>query len=103
MRTWQIETKKLLTEQDFIVEIEGFDRFMLVLNDKLKHPSLIDLDNVENSVLVKNVIQQVKNYQEQLRKLGQRRGHEGQWIKGIRTTIAHLVGLWIKSHERNGS
>ncbi|CAC9595168.1 hypothetical protein [uncultured Gammaproteobacteria bacterium] len=51
---------------------------MLVLNDKLKHPSLIDLDNVENSVLVKNVIQQVKNYQEQLRKLGQRRGHEGQ-------------------------
>jgi hypothetical protein len=31
------ETKKLLTEQDFIVEIKGFDRFMLMLNAKLKH------------------------------------------------------------------
>jgi hypothetical protein len=60
------DKNRLSTEQDFIVEIEGFDRFMLVLNDKLKHPSLIDLDNVENSVLVKNVIQQVKNYKEQL-------------------------------------
>ncbi|WP_195910059.1 hypothetical protein [Bathymodiolus azoricus thioautotrophic gill symbiont] len=78
-----IETKKLLTEQDFIVEIEGFDRFMLVLNDKLKHPSLIDLDNVENSVLVKNVIQQVKNYQEQLRKLGQRGGMKDSELKAL--------------------
>jgi hypothetical protein len=30
------EIKSLLTERDFIVEIEGFDRFMLMLNDKLK-------------------------------------------------------------------
>ncbi|CAC9572916.1 hypothetical protein [uncultured Gammaproteobacteria bacterium] len=56
---------------------------MLVLNDKLKHPSLIDLDNVENSVLVKNVIQQVKNYQEQLRKLGQRGGMKDSELKAL--------------------
>jgi hypothetical protein len=41
------ETKKLLTEQDFIVEIKGFDRFMLMLNAKLKHDPIIDLDNVK--------------------------------------------------------
>jgi hypothetical protein len=40
------EIKSLLTERDFIVEIGGFDRFMLMLNDKLKHDPIIDPDNV---------------------------------------------------------
>jgi hypothetical protein len=50
----------------FIVEIEGFDLFMLMLNAKLEHSPLIDPDDVEESVLVKNAIQQAKKYQEQL-------------------------------------
>jgi hypothetical protein len=54
------EIKSLLTERDFIVEIGGFNRFMLMLNDKLKHDPIIDLDNVEESVLVKNVVKQAK-------------------------------------------
>jgi hypothetical protein len=34
------------------------------------HSPLIDPDDVEESVLVKNAIQQAKKYQEQLKKLG---------------------------------
>ena len=69
-RKLSAEIKSLLTDQDFIVEIEGFDLFMLMLNAKLEHSPLIDPDDVEESVLVKNAIQQAKKYQEQLKKLG---------------------------------
>jgi hypothetical protein len=41
-RKLSAEIKSLLTDQDFIVEIEGFDLFMLMLNAKLEHSPLID-------------------------------------------------------------
>jgi hypothetical protein len=37
-----------------------------MLNDKLMHDPIIDLDNVEESVLVKTVVKQAKKYQEKL-------------------------------------
>jgi hypothetical protein len=45
-RKLSAEIKSLLTDQDFIVEIEGFDLFMLMLNAKLEHSPLIDPDDV---------------------------------------------------------
>jgi hypothetical protein len=39
---------------------------LFCLIDKLKHDPIIDPDNVEESVLVKNAIKQAKKYQEQL-------------------------------------
>jgi hypothetical protein len=50
LRKLSAEIKSLLTDQDFIVEIEGFDLFMLMLNAKLEHSPLIDPDDVEESV-----------------------------------------------------
>ncbi|CAC9632337.1 hypothetical protein, partial [uncultured Gammaproteobacteria bacterium] len=91
------DKNRLSTEQDFIVEIEGFDRFILVLNDKLKHPPLIDPDNVENSVLVKNVIQQVKNYKEQLRKLSQRGGMKDSELKALEPQLPTWWGYELKA------
>jgi hypothetical protein len=45
---------------------------MLMLNAKLKHDPIIDPDNVEESVLVKNAIKQAKKYQEQLKELSKK-------------------------------
>jgi hypothetical protein len=81
------ETKKLLTEQDFIVEIKGFDRFMLMLNAKLKHDPIIDLDNVKESVLVKNVVKQAKKYQEKLGELGKKEDIENDELKALKVQL----------------
>jgi mRNA-degrading endonuclease YafQ of YafQ-DinJ toxin-antitoxin module len=66
-----------------IVEIGGFDRFMLMLNDKLKHDPIIDPDNVEESVLVKNAIKQAKKYQEQLKKLSKKEDIEDDELEVV--------------------
>ncbi|VVH65899.1 hypothetical protein BSPLISOX_2215, partial [uncultured Gammaproteobacteria bacterium] len=81
------ETKKLLTEQDFIVEIKGFDRFMLMLNAKLKHDPIIDLDNVKESVLVKNVVKQAKKYQEKLEELGKKQDIEDDELEALKVQL----------------
>ena len=81
------ETKKLLTEQDFIVEIKGFDRFMLMLNAKLKHDPIIDLDNVEESVLVKNAVKQAKKYQEKLKELGKKQDIEDDELEALKVQL----------------
>jgi tetratricopeptide (TPR) repeat protein len=59
--------------------------------------SLIDLDNVENSVLVKNVIQQVKNYKEQLRKLSQRGGMKDSELKALEPQLPTWWGYELKA------
>jgi hypothetical protein len=48
------------------------------LNAKLKHDPIIDLDNVEESVLVKNAVKQAKKYQEKLKELGKKQDIEDQ-------------------------
>ena len=61
--------KKLLTKKDFIIQITSFDKFMLLLSDKLGFDPLVDKEDIEKSTLVQNAIINAKLYAEQLEKL----------------------------------
>ena len=60
----------VLTKKDFIIQIKGFDNFMLGLNDKLGFEPIIDRDNIESSNIVKNALAYAKRYEKQLVELG---------------------------------
>lgn len=59
----------VLTEKDFIIQIKGFDNFMLSLNDKLEFEPIIDRENIEESNIVKNALEYAKRYEKQLEEL----------------------------------
>ena len=59
----------ILTEKDFIVEIQGFDKFMLLLNDKLDLGTIIDKEDINNSPIVKNALKYADKYKKQLEEL----------------------------------
>jgi hypothetical protein len=59
----------ILTEKDFIVQIHGFDKFMLLLNDKLNLGTIIDKEEINNSPIVKNALKYVDKYKKQLEEL----------------------------------
>ena len=60
---------ELLTEKDFIVEISSFDKFMLLLNNKLDLGIIFDKENINNSPIVKNALIYANKYEEQLKDL----------------------------------
>lgn len=59
----------LLTEKDFIIKIHGFDKFMLLLNDKLSLGTIIDKEEINNSPIVKNALKYAEKYKKQLEEL----------------------------------
>ncbi len=59
----------ILTEKDFIIEIQGFDKFMLLLNDKLNLGTIIDKEDINNSPIVKNALKYADKYKKQLEEL----------------------------------
>ena len=59
----------LLTKKDFIVQIHGFDKFMLLLNDKLNLGTIIDKEEINNSPIVKNALKYADKYKKQLEEL----------------------------------
>lgn len=59
----------ILTEKDFIVEIQGFDKFMLLLNDRLDLGTIIDKEDINNSPIVKNALKYADKYKKQLEEL----------------------------------
>ncbi len=59
----------ILTEKDFIVEIQGFDKFMLLLNDRLNLGTIIDKEDINNSPIVKNALKYADKYKKQLEEL----------------------------------
>jgi len=61
--------KSILTEKDFIVEIQGFDKFMLLLNDRLNLGTIIDKEDINNSPIVKNALKYADKYKKQLEEL----------------------------------
>lgn len=61
--------KVLLTEKDFVIKITSFDKFMLLLSDKLNFKVLIDQENIEESMIVKSAIINAKLYAKQLEEL----------------------------------
>ncbi|MDC0933311.1 tetratricopeptide repeat protein [Arcobacteraceae bacterium] len=61
--------KDVLTEKDFIIQIKGFDKLMLTINDKLGFENIIDVDNISNSPIVKNALDYANKYEKQLEDL----------------------------------
>ena len=59
----------LLIKKDFIVQIHGFDKFMLLLNDKLNLGTIIDKEEINNSPIVKNALKYADKYKKQLEEL----------------------------------
>ena len=60
----------LLTEKDFIVQINRFDKFMLLLNDKMGFKeTLINKEDINNSFIVKNALKYAEKYKKQLEEL----------------------------------
>ena len=60
----------LLTKNDFIIQIKGFDSFMLLLNDKMAfNETIIDKENINNSIIIKNAIEYAERYKKQLEEL----------------------------------
>ncbi len=59
----------ILTKNDFIVQIQGFDKFMLLLNDKLNLGTIIDKEDINNSPIVKNALKYADKYKKQLEEL----------------------------------
>lgn len=79
----------LLTETDFLIKIESFDKFMLLLSDKLNSPRLIDQENIENSQIVKNAMARAKSYALQLEELA-----KGELGKNEQEAIKKLLPSW---------
>jgi len=61
--------KELLTEKDFVIQITSFDKFMLLLSDRLGFEALVDQGNIEKSMIVENAIENATLYAKQLEKL----------------------------------
>lgn len=59
----------LLRKNDFIIKIHGFDKFMLLLNDKLNLGTIIDKEEINNSPIVKNALKYADKYKKQLEEL----------------------------------
>lgn len=59
----------ILTKNDFIVQIQGFDKFMLLLNDRLNLGTIIDKEDINNSPIVKNALKYADKYKKQLEEL----------------------------------
>ena len=55
-----------LKDKDCIVEIGGFDEFMLALNYAFDYPLLIDRDNLAESQVVKIALAKAEHYKQQL-------------------------------------
>ena len=61
---------------DCIVEISGFDEFMLTLNDAFGYPLLIDRNNLAESQVVKIALAKVERYKQQLEQFGAKKASE---------------------------
>lgn len=61
--------KDLLGKKDFLVEIDSFDKFMLMLSDKLGFEALVDKNDIENSQIIKNARARAEIYSKQLEEL----------------------------------
>jgi tetratricopeptide (TPR) repeat protein len=79
------KVKELLSKKDFIVEISGFDKFMLLLSDKLDFQTLVDKENIKKSKIVTNAITNAKRYAKQLEELAKEEldSNEEQAIKKL--------------------
>ncbi|MCF6344981.1 MAG: tetratricopeptide repeat protein [Thiomicrorhabdus sp.] len=83
--------KQLLNKNDFVIKIESFDKFMLLLSDKLGFNSLIDKENINNSEIVKSAVARAINYAKQLENLAEKDlGKEEQ------AAIKKLLPSWWK-------
>ena len=79
----------LLTKTDFLIKIESFDKFMLLLSDKLNSRRLIDQENIENSQIVKNAMARAKSYADQLEELA-----KGDLDENEQDAIKKLLPSW---------
>jgi tetratricopeptide (TPR) repeat protein len=61
--------KELLKNTDFVIKISSFDKFMLMLSDKLNFEALVDKDDINQSIIVQNAIENAKSYEKQLEEL----------------------------------
>jgi Tfp pilus assembly protein PilF len=61
--------KELLGKQDFVIQITSFDKFMLLVSDKLGFEPLVDKENIENSEIIQNARENAKSYAKQLEEL----------------------------------
>jgi tetratricopeptide (TPR) repeat protein len=95
--------KELLTENDFIVEIKGFDEFMLNLAKELKLDSLIDKDNIDNSKLVKNAKEEAKGFQEQLIDFVGKNREDKDLIKSMKDMLPNWWSYQIKAKKEKDS
>jgi Tfp pilus assembly protein PilF len=59
-------------KDDCIVEIDGFDEFMLALNNAFGYPLLIDSDDLAQSQMVKIALEKAKRYQQQFDQFGEK-------------------------------
>ena len=66
----------LKQERDCIVEIDGFDEFMLTLNDAFGYPLLIDRDNLAESQVVQIALAKAERYKQQLEQFGAQKAAE---------------------------
>jgi len=60
---------QLLNKNDFVIKIESFDKFMLLLSDKLGFKPLIDQENIHNCEIVKSAVARAEFYVTQLKSL----------------------------------
>lgn len=81
--------KNLLNEKDFIIQIKGFDKFMLTLSDKLEFEPIIDKEEIEKSTIVQNALEYAKKYEKQLEELG-----KDDLNKEEETAIKKLLPNW---------
>lgn len=81
--------KELLTEKDFIVQITSFDKFMLLLSDKLEFDSFIDQEDIEKSAIVESARENAKEYTKQLESLAKE-----NLSKDEQTAIKKFLPYW---------
>jgi len=81
--------KDVLTEKDFIVQIKGFDKLMLTINDKLGFDNIIDTEDISNSPIVKNALEYANKYEKQLEDLTKEGLDEEE-----QTAIKKLLPSW---------
>lgn len=79
--------KELLTENDYVIHINGFDKFMLLLNDGLEFEHLVDRENIENSQIVKNAIEFANEHKKQLEELVKNDGLDEEEQKAVKKLL----------------
>ncbi|MGR8981084.1 MAG: SIR2 family protein, partial [Gammaproteobacteria bacterium] len=80
---------------DCIVEIAGFDEFMLALNYAFGYPLLIDRDNLAESQVVKIALAKAERYNQQLEKFAKQMATENKEAsKGNAVTTEALLKLF---------